>query len=47
MISKYSGKIKLENNLTNITEYSVSEISVAIKKNIEDQFTLIRVRGEL
>ena len=47
MIIKYSGKLKLENNLTNITEYSVSEISVAIKKNIEDQFTLIRVRGEL
>ncbi|WP_208976177.1 exodeoxyribonuclease VII large subunit [Polycladidibacter stylochi] len=32
---------------TNITEYSVSEISGAIKRTVEDSFDYVRVRGEL
>ena len=37
----------MENNLTNLKEFSVSEISLSIKRHIEDEFTLVRVRGEL
>tara|TARA_Y100000813_G_C24157538_1_gene350454 strand:+ start:846 stop:2201 length:1356 start_codon:yes stop_codon:yes gene_type:complete len=37
----------LENNLTNLKEFSVSEISLSIKRHIEDEFTIVKVRGEL
>jgi len=37
----------LENNLTNLKEFSVSEISLSIKRHIEDEFALVKVRGEL
>ena len=30
-----------------MTEYSVSEISSAIKRTVEDNFGYVRVRGEL
>ncbi|MBS9719467.1 exodeoxyribonuclease VII large subunit [Tianweitania sp. BSSL-BM11] len=33
--------------LTNATEYSVSEISGALKRTVEDQFGHVRVRGEI
>ncbi len=32
---------------SNITEYSVSEISFAVKRTIEDRFDRVRVRGEV
>ncbi|MCB1493453.1 MAG: exodeoxyribonuclease VII large subunit, partial [Rhodobiaceae bacterium] len=32
---------------TNIAEYTVSEISGAIKRSLEDQFAFVRVRGEV
>ena len=32
---------------TNATEYSVSEISVALKRTVEDAFGNVRVRGEI
>ena len=31
----------------NVTEYSVSEISFALKRTVEDAFGLVRVRGEI
>ena len=37
----------MENNLTNLKEFSVSEISLSIKRHIEDEFTVVKVRGEL
>ena len=37
----------MENNLTNLKEFSVSEISLSIKRHIEDEFTIVKVRGEL
>ena len=37
----------MENNLTNLKEFSVSEISLSIKRHIEDEFALVKVRGEL
>lgn len=33
--------------LTNATEYSVSEISGALKRKVEDEFGHVRVRGEI
>ena len=41
------GNKKLINNLTNLKEFSVSEISLSIKKHIENEFTLVKVIGEL
>ena len=35
------------NNFTNLKEFSVSEISLSIKKHIENEFTLVKVIGEL
>ena len=35
------------NNLTNLKEFSVSEISLSIKRYIENEFTLVKIRGEL
>ena len=32
---------------SNVAEYSVSEISTAIKRTMEDSFGFVRVRGEL
>lgn len=32
---------------SNIAEYSVSELSFALKKSVEDNFSYVRVRGEL
>ena len=32
---------------TNLVEFSVSELSGAIKRQIEDSFGRVRVRGEL
>ena len=37
----------MENNFTNLKEFSVSEISLSIKRHIEDEFTIVKVRGEL
>ena len=37
----------MENKLTNLKEFSVSEISLSIKRHIEDEFTIVKVRGEL
>src|SRR5580693_4294909 len=31
----------------NLPEFSVSEISAALKKTVEDQFPFVRVRGEI
>ncbi|MBX8784078.1 exodeoxyribonuclease VII large subunit [Ochrobactrum sp. GRS2] len=36
-----------ENNATNVAEYSVSEISGALKRTVEDTFSHVRVRGEI
>ncbi len=36
-----------EKNIGNLHEYSVSELSGAVKRTIEDAFGLVRVRGEL
>jgi exodeoxyribonuclease VII large subunit len=36
-----------ESPATNATEYSVSEISVALKRTVEDAFGHVRVRGEI
>ncbi|MEZ5894543.1 MAG: exodeoxyribonuclease VII large subunit [Parvularculaceae bacterium] len=36
-----------ENKVGNLHEYSVSELSNAVKRTIEDAFGLVRVRGEL
>ena len=33
--------------LQNLPEYSVSELSAAIKRTVEDGFALVRVRGEI
>jgi exodeoxyribonuclease VII large subunit len=33
--------------LTNIAEYTVSELSFAIKRTVEDSFGLVRLRGEI
>ncbi|CAN5450755.1 exodeoxyribonuclease VII large subunit [soil metagenome] len=33
--------------VSNVTEFSVSEIAFALKRNIEDQFGHVRVRGEI
>ena len=35
------------NNFTNLKEFSVSEISLSIKKHIENEFSLVKVIGEL
>ncbi|HEU0117385.1 MAG TPA: exodeoxyribonuclease VII large subunit, partial [Alphaproteobacteria bacterium] len=32
---------------SNLPEYSVAEISRAVKKNMEDTFGLVRIRGEI
>jgi exonuclease VII large subunit len=37
----------MDEQATNVTEYSVSEISGAVKRKIEDDFSFVRVRGEL
>ena len=31
----------------NIPEYSVSELSQALKRSVEDSFSFVRVRGEI
>ena len=36
-----------ENRSSNVAEFTVSEISYAVKASIEDQFGYVRVRGEL
>jgi exodeoxyribonuclease VII large subunit len=36
-----------ESPATNATEYSVSEISIALKRTVEDAFGNVRVRGEI
>ncbi|NNE42157.1 MAG: exodeoxyribonuclease VII large subunit [Marinicaulis sp.] len=36
-----------EKSIGNLNEYSVTEISTAVKKSIEENFGLVRVRGEL
>jgi exodeoxyribonuclease VII large subunit len=36
-----------QQNLSNVAEYSVSEISSAIKKMVEENFEYVRVRGEI
>ncbi|MCA9797697.1 MAG: exodeoxyribonuclease VII large subunit, partial [Candidatus Eremiobacteraeota bacterium] len=33
--------------VSNLHEYSVSEIAFALKKTIEDAYGLVRVRGEI
>jgi len=35
------------NTKTNLTEYSVTEISASLKKTVEDRFGHVRVRGEI
>ena len=37
----------MDTPISNVTEYSVSEISSAIKRTVEDNFGYVRVRGEL
>ena len=37
----------METPISNVAEYSVSEISSAIKRTVEDNFGYVRVRGEL
>ncbi len=37
----------MEDETSNLKEFSVSEISSAVKRQIEDQFGYVRVRGEL
>src|SRR5271170_7811286 len=32
---------------TNLTEYTVSELSLALKRSIEEEFGYVRVRGEV
>lgn len=34
-------------NLANLPEFSVTELSAALKRAVEDQFALVRVRGEI
>ncbi|TPF74622.1 exodeoxyribonuclease VII large subunit [Brucella gallinifaecis] len=36
-----------DNSATNVAEYSVSEISGALKRTVEDTFAHVRVRGEI
>lgn len=36
-----------ENTVSNVAEYSVSEISGALKRTVEDTFSHVRVRGEI
>jgi exodeoxyribonuclease VII large subunit len=33
--------------LSNLPEYSVTELSAALKRTVEDQFAMVRVRGEI
>jgi exodeoxyribonuclease VII large subunit len=35
------------NNLANLPEFSVTELSAALKRTVEDQFAFVRVRGEI
>jgi exodeoxyribonuclease VII large subunit len=32
---------------TNLTEYSVSQLSLALKRTVEDSYSYVRVRGEV
>ncbi|MEM9591747.1 MAG: exodeoxyribonuclease VII large subunit, partial [Pseudomonadota bacterium] len=34
-------------DLTNVTEYSVSELAFALKRTVEDAYGLVRLRGEV
>jgi exodeoxyribonuclease VII large subunit len=36
-----------ENEVTNLVEYSVSELAFAIKRTMEDSYGLVRLRGEI
>jgi len=40
-------EIRKEDSLSNVAEYSVSEISLALKRTVEDAFGHVRVRGEI
>ncbi|MFC6490484.1 exodeoxyribonuclease VII large subunit, partial [Nitratireductor sp. GCM10026969] len=40
-------KAEKSDSLTNVAEFSVSEISVALKRTVEDAFGHVRVRGEV
>ena len=33
--------------LSNLPEFSVTELSAALKRTVEDQFAFVRVRGEI
>ena len=33
--------------VSNLTEYTVSELSFALKRTVEDAYGLVRVRGEI
>ena len=34
-------------NLANLPEYSVTELSAALKRTVEEKFPFVRVRGEV
>ena len=36
-----------QGNLANLPEFSVTELSAALKRTVEDQFAFVRVRGEI
>jgi len=40
-------EIRKDDSLSNVAEYSVSEISLALKRTVEDTFGHVRVRGEI
>ncbi len=42
-----SPPLQPENTASNVAEYSVSEISGALKRTVEDTFSHVRVRGEI
>lgn len=42
-----SGRLPLTEPTTNAAEFTVSEISFALKRTVEDQFGFVRVRGEI
>jgi exodeoxyribonuclease VII large subunit len=37
----------LQNHLANLPEFSVTELSAALRRAVEDQFAMVRVRGEI
>src|SRR5690606_22007507 len=40
-------EIRADDSLSNVAEFSVSELSLALKRTVEDAFAHVRVRGEV